>query len=122
MFLVNATTAAPAGLVLLSLFASLLVSERYNSITSGTRRTALDPASNFDGSGGGGGVGGAIFPFTSLGNEGVTELGLGGGLGIFIVFSAVASMISVPVHTFSTPGFCSDTLMNMDGLCCDASV
>ncbi|KAM1341530.1 hypothetical protein ACFX2F_005968 [Malus domestica] len=60
--------------------ASFLVSERYSSITSGTRRTPLDPINDFEGGGGGGGASaeGPLFSFTSLNKAG----GGGGGLGV----------------------------------------
>lgn len=97
MFLVRASAGAFAGLLLFSMLASLLVSERYSSITSGTRRTAFDPTSAFEGSGGGGGGGACdggddtLCSLTSLRKTGVELGGLGGGLGAFCGFSFVAS-------------------------------
>ena len=57
MFLVNATVGIPLECILFSMLASFRVRERYNSITSGTRRTDFNPTNdNFGGVGGGGGA------------------------------------------------------------------
>ncbi|KAM1039891.1 hypothetical protein FF1_029186 [Malus domestica] len=101
--------------------ASFLVSERYSSITSGTRRTPLDPIDDFEGGGGGGGAGadGPLFSFTSL-----NKVGGGGGLGVGVgsgalvgnnlaaVLSFVASdsVKSTFGFGFSVAGVCSNVL------------
>ncbi|RHN56555.1 hypothetical protein MtrunA17_Chr5g0430711 [Medicago truncatula] len=66
------------------MLASFRVSERYNSITSGTRRTVFKPIDDFDGVGGGGGaaVGCIFIPFSFLcEGEKRVEAGFGGGVG-----------------------------------------
>lgn len=98
MFLVRASAGAFTCPVLLSVLASLLVNDRYSSITSGTRRTAFDPTSAFEGSGGGGGGGACdggddtLCSLTSLRKAGEVKLGrLGGGVGAFCGLSFVTS-------------------------------
>lgn len=129
MFLVSASAGPLAGVVLFSMLASLLVSERYSSITSGTRRTALDPTSNFEGGGGGGGGGapaGADDTLFSLSVAGDVEVGgLGGGLGALPGLSFVNSdsRKSCFKCRFSTAGLCCpDKLTKNDGFCWDTSI
>ena len=95
MFLVNASAGVVAAeLVLFPIWASFLVSDRYNSTTSGTRRTDFVPAKNLEGNGGGGGAnfGGVVGGGGVDGGGTLIEPGLGGGgFGTFIDLSLPTS-------------------------------
>lgn len=92
MFWVFNGTRVPDNPVPESSLVSRLVSERYNSRTSGTLLivAAFLPC-NFDGGGGGGGGGAAFIPFAMCGENREAEEGFGGGFGTLGALSPLAS-------------------------------
>lgn len=92
MFWVFIGTRVPDNPVPESSLVSRLVSERYNSSTSGTLLivAAFLPC-NFDGGGGGGGGGAAFIPFAMCGENREAEEGFGGGFGTLGALSPLAS-------------------------------
>lgn len=118
MFLLNSTAGAPAGFDVLPINTSFFVRARYSSTTSGTRRTALVLANDFDGGGGGGGAGtvGNFFLFISPGEDG-TGIGIADSFGTLSTLCAPAPRSGLG-RKLSASVRCSCALAGVEGGFC----